>query len=386
MTIPMTIDRSADNESGSPEGEIGFDRAEKKGLTMTLKKNGCLCFISCVLWLTLLSCASSPPKREIPPGAAASVKGVEPSPQVRAMNEKLLMSVLSAKRTSSKDYRIGPDDLIEVNVFEDEKLNKTVRVSSQGNVSLPLIGILRVKGLTGSEMEKEIRDLLADKYLQDPHVSIFIKEYHNQRVSMMGAVTKPGVYDVTGEKTVLDLLSLAGGIRDDAGKMLFLIRPPSMNGDENKKGKEPEAEAAKTLTAGLEELLIKGDLSLNFTLEHGDVINIPPAGKVFVGGLVQSPGGFAMSKSMTLSQAIAVAGGLSVKADASETRIFRYAGRGDQKEVLTFNAYAIQKGQTSDPYLQENDVIFVPRSGTKTVLIEIWEFMKGPLSAFSVWE
>jgi polysaccharide export outer membrane protein len=356
MTIPMTIDRSADNESGSPEGEIGFDRAEKKGLTMTLKKNGCLCFISCVLWLTLLSCASSPPKREIPPGAAASVKGVEPSPQVRAMNEKLLMSVLSAKRTSSKDYRIGPDDLIEVNVFEDEKLNKTVRVSSQGNVSLPLIGILRVK------------------------------EYHNQRVSMMGAVTKPGVYDVTGEKTVLDLLSLAGGIRDDAGKMLFLIRPPSMNGDENKKGKEPEAEAAKTLTAGLEELLIKGDLSLNFTLEHGDVINIPPAGKVFVGGLVQSPGGFAMSKSMTLSQAIAVAGGLSVKADASETRIFRYAGRGDQKEVLTFNAYAIQKGQTSDPYLQENDVIFVPRSGTKTVLIEIWEFMKGPLSAFSVWE
>ena len=95
-----------------------------------------------------------------------------------------------SKRTSSQDYRIGPDDLIEVTVFEDEKLNKTVRVSSQGNISLPLIGILRVKGLTGSEMEKEIRDLLAEKYLQDPHVSVFIKEYHNQRISVMGAVTK----------------------------------------------------------------------------------------------------------------------------------------------------------------------------------------------------
>jgi len=353
---------------------------------MTLKKNGWLCFVTCVLWLALFACASTPPpQKDIPPGSPASVKGVEPSPQVRAMNEKLMMSVLSANRTSSKDYRIGPDDLIEVNVFEDEKLNKTVRVSSQGNVNLPLIGVLRVKGLTGSEMEKEIRDLLAEKYLQDPHVSVFIKEYHNQRISMLGAVTKPGVYDVTGEKTVLDLLSLAGGIRDDAGKMLFLIRPPKMDEDAAKKGKDPEAETAKTFTAGLEELLIKGDFSLNFTLEHGDVINIPPAGKVFVGGLVQRPGGFTMDKAMTLTQAIAVAGGMSTKADGTETRIFRYSGRGDQKEVLTFNAYAIEKGQTGDPYLQENDVIFVPRSGTKTVLLEMWDFFKGPLSAFSVW-
>jgi polysaccharide export outer membrane protein len=272
-----------------------------------------------------------------------------------------------------------------VTVFEDEKLNKVVRVSSQGNVNLPLIGVLRVRGLTGSEMEKEIRDLLAEKYLQDPHVSVFIKEYHNQRISMLGAVTKPGVYDVTGEKTVLDLLSLAGGIRDDAGKMLFLIRPPKMDEDAAKKGKEPEAATAKTFTAELEELLIKGNLNLNFALEHGDVVNIPPAGKVFVGGLVQNPGGFTINKTMTLTQAIAVAGGLSTKADGTETRIFRYSGRGDQKEVLTFNAYAIEKGQTSDPYLQENDVIFVPRSGTKTVLLEMWDFFKGPLSAFSVW-
>ena len=149
--------------------------------------------------------------------------------------------------------------------------------------------------------------------------------------------------------------------------MLFLIRPPSLDGDGGKKGKEPEAQLPKTFTADLEELLIKGDLSLNFPLLHGDVINIPPAGKMFVGGLVIRPGGFTLEKRMTLSQAIAVAGGLSSKADASETRIFRYSGKGEQKEVLTFNAYAIQKGEVSDPYLQENDVVFIPRSGTKTV-------------------
>ena len=139
----------------------------------------------------------------------------------------------------------------------------------------------------------------------------------------------------------------------------------------------------KTFTADLEELLIKGDLSLNFPLLHGDVINIPAAGKVFVGGLVTRPGGFPLEKRMTLSQSIAVAGGLSSKADASETRIFRYSGKGEQKEVLTFNIYSIEKGEVSDPYLQENDVVFVPRSGTKTVLLEMWDFFKGHIGALA---
>jgi len=340
-------------------------------------------FVGLVFFFFINSCASKAPPKEIPSGPSA--KEIESSKQIRAMNEKLLMSVLSAKRTSSQDYKIGPDDLIEVTVFEDEKLNKTVRVSSQGNVSLPLIGILRVKGLSAGEMEKEVRELLKERYFQDPHVNIFIKEYHNQRISVMGAVTKPGVYDVTGEKTVLDLLSLAGGLKDDAGKLLFVIRPPSLDGDGGKKGKDPEDQVPKTFTADLEELLIKGDLKLNFPLLHGDVINIPLAGKIFVGGLVLRPGGFSLEKRMTLSQAITVAGGLSSKADAAETRIFRYSGKGEQKEVLTFNAYAIEKGEAVDPYLQENDVIFVPRSGTKTVLMEIWDFFKSHVGAVPVY-
>ena len=144
------------------------------------------------------------------------------------MNERILMSALSSRRDLYRDYKIGPEDLLEISVFEDEKLNKSVRVSSQGNISLPLLGILKVKGLTANELEKEIRDLLAEKYFQDPHVSVFIKEYRNQRISVMGAVEKPGVYDVTGQKTVLDILAMAGGLKEDAGQLLFLIRPPKL--------------------------------------------------------------------------------------------------------------------------------------------------------------
>jgi len=330
-------------------------------------------------WVLMVSCATSPPpKGDVSP--EVSMKEIESSRQVKEMNEKLMMSAMSSKRSLSQDYRIGPDDLLEITVFEDEKLNKTVRVSSQGNISHPLLGILKVKGLTGSELEKEIRDLLTEKYMNDPHVSVFIKEYRNQQISLMGAVTKPGVYDFTGQKTVLDLLAMAGGLRDDAGSLLFLIRTP--NPEASKKEKGFDDQKPKSYVIGLEELLIKGDQRMNLPLLHGDVVNVPPAGKIFVGGEVRSPGGFIITKNMTLSQAITLAAGFTSKAEGSETRIFRYSGKGNEKEMLTFNVYTIQKGQAEDPAVKENDIVFVPKSGTKTVMVEFWDILKGRITGF----
>ena len=168
--------------------------------------------IGLTVLLSIVSCASPPSsKRGVIP-LDSQIKETESSRQVRLMNERILMSALSSKRDLYRDYKIGPEDLLEISVFEEEKLNKIVRVSSQGNISLPLLGIIRVKGLTATELEKEIRDLLAEKYLQDPHVSVFIKEYRNQRISVIGAVEKPGVFDVTGQKTILDMLAMAGGL------------------------------------------------------------------------------------------------------------------------------------------------------------------------------
>jgi polysaccharide export outer membrane protein len=283
------------------------------------------------------------------------------------MNEKLLMSSFSAGRSSNRDYKIGPQDLLEISVFEVEKLNKTVRVSSQGNVNLPLIGVLKVKGLTPEELEKEIRSLLAEKYLQDPHVSVLIKEFRNQRISVMGSVKNPGVFDVTGTRTILDLLAMAGGLREDAGQLLFLLRPPREE-ELSQKGKGDDDRRPETFVIDLEGLLVEGNLRLNVSLLHGDVINIPVSGRVFVGGEVKSPGGFVKGRKMTLGQAIILAGGLNFSANGSDTKIFRYSEKGTDKEVLTFNIYAIQKGREKDPYLQENDIIVVPQSGVKAFL------------------
>jgi polysaccharide export outer membrane protein len=312
---------------------------------------------------------------------------IESSKQVKAMNERILMSGLSSKRDPYRDYKIGPEDLLEINVFEVEKLNKTVRVSSQGNVSLPLLGILRVRDLTAYELEKEIRDLLAEKYLQDPQVSVFIREYRNQQISVIGAVEKPGVYEVKGQKTVLDMLAMAGGLaggpKENAGPLLFLVRPPRLEdgpSKEEKESKEKESneETAKTFVIDLEELLIRGDLTLNLPLTHGDVISIPSSGKIFVGGEVRSPGGFPLSgKKMTVSQAITLAGGLKYEANASETKIFRYSEKGTERETFSVDVYSIQKGEAEDTNLRENDIIVVPKHGLKAFLTGFRDTVKG---------
>jgi protein involved in polysaccharide export with SLBB domain len=145
------------------------------------------------------------------------------------------------------------------------------------------------------------------------------------------------------------------------------------------KGKiDADEQSPKTLIIDLEELLVKGGLSLNLPLTHGDVINIPVSGKIFVGGEVVKPGGFPLKgKRMTVNQAIAVAEGLKPEANGSETKIFRYSEKGGKKEILSVNVYAIQKGTSDDFYLKENDIVIVPKSGSKAFLIGLRDTIKG---------
>ena len=339
----------------------------------------CIFFLPGIVCVALvLSCASSSSdQKEVNPSTLPTQE-IESSKHLKAMNERILMSSLVWGKGLYRDYKIGPEDLIEISVFEEEKLNKTVRVSSQGNISLPLLGILRVKGLTANELEKEIRELLAEKYLQNPNVSVFIKEYRSQRISVMGAVEKPGVFDVNGQKTILDLLGMAGGLKEDAGQLLFLIRVPKIEEEMSPGRKDSEVTKPNTFVIDLEELLVKGDLTLNLALTNGDVINIPVSGKVFVGGQVRSPGGFPLrGKRLTLSQAIALAGGLTPKAAGSETKILRYSEKETDREIHSADVYAIQKGEERDVYLRENDIVIVPMSGTKAFLIELRDTVKG---------
>jgi len=332
----------------------------------------------CLLFGFLLnSCASGPISPQLVTPQEIQKKEIESARQVKEMNEKLLMGNLASSKTFGEDYKIGPEDLIEITVFEVDKLNKTVRVSAKGDISLPLLGVLKVKGLTATELEKKVTDLLAEKYLKDPYVTVFIKEYRNQRISVIGMVEKPGVFEVSGQKTVLGMLAMAGGLKEEAGRLLFLIRPHDLNEDVLKEMGGFAQQPPLTLVIDLEELLIKGDLTLNVPTKAGDVINIPASGKVFVGGAVVRPGGFPLKgKKLTVTQAIALGEGLKTEADGSEIKIFRFSGTGYEKEVISVNYDAIVKGQANDLFLKENDILIVPISGVKSVWAGFRDFFR----------
>jgi polysaccharide export outer membrane protein len=110
------------------------------------------------------------------------------------------------------DYRIGPSDLLEVSVFQVPELSRTVRVNGRGELTLPLIGQIRAGGLTGQQLEERIAQKLKAAYLQDPQVSVFIKEFVSQRVTVSGSVTKPGVFPVSGRTTLMQAITMAGGL------------------------------------------------------------------------------------------------------------------------------------------------------------------------------
>jgi polysaccharide export outer membrane protein len=171
---------------------------------------------------------------------------------------------------------------------------------------------------------------------------------------------------------------MAGGLKEDAGPLLFLIRPPQPEEGISRGEKDSEPMKPNTFVIDLEELLVKGDLSLNLLLIHGDVINIPISGKIFVGGEVKRPGGFPLKgKKVTVSQAIAMAEGLKPEASGGEAKIFRSSGKGNEREILTADIYAIQKGQSEDPTLKENDILIVPKSGTKAFFFGVLDAVKG---------
>ncbi len=122
------------------------------------------------------------------------------------------------------DYRIGRQDLLEISVFDVDELDQTVRVADDGSITMPLLGTLNVSGLTRTELEQSIARLLAERYVRNPQVTVFVKEYTSKQIAVSGAVKKPGTYEMMGRKTLLEMLSMAGGLDSDFGKQIIIFR------------------------------------------------------------------------------------------------------------------------------------------------------------------
>lgn len=257
-----------------------------------------------------------------------------------------------AQEKQTMEYKIGPRDLLDISVFGLKELNKTVRVSEDGKITLPLLGEVEVEGLTKTELEEKLSQLLEEEYLQNPQVTVFIREYQSKRVSVLGAVEEPRPYELLGRQTLLQLISQAGGLTKDAGDEIIVIRPL------------PDG-TSTSLKISIDDLFLKGDAKLNIPLEANDIINIPAVKIVFiyVFGQVKRPGAIEVRKSNipTLLQAIAQAGGFSERASKGGVLIKRIDKDGKEIQIKV-NVKDIIKGKKKRIQLMENDVVFVPET------------------------
>jgi len=256
------------------------------------------------------------------------------------------------QENQGREYRIGAKDLLEISVFGLDEMSQTVRVSEKGKITLPLLGEIEVEGLTKARLEKKLSQLLEEKYLQNPQVTVFIKEYQSKRVFMLGAVEKPGPYELLGNQTLLQFISQAGGLTSDVGDEIIIFR--QLHDGSN-----------KSLRIPIDDLILEGDTSLNIALEPNDIVNIPADKVIFiyVFGQVKKPGVLEVKKSNTptLLRAIAQAGGFSDRASKSGVIINRVGQNGKEIQIKV-NVKEIIKGKRKDVQLKKNDIVYVPET------------------------
>ncbi|HVH70623.1 MAG TPA: polysaccharide biosynthesis/export family protein [Candidatus Dormibacteraeota bacterium] len=287
-----------------------------------------------------------------------------------------------------QDYRIGFDDVLDISVFEAQELNREVRVSSAGEISLPLLDSVHVAGLTPRELELVLQELLRRTYMKDPHVSVFVREMQSHPVSVLGAVRRPGVFQVRGSKTLLEILSLAEGLADDAGETVIIMRGAGLqNGassntdkasptEENTEAEDGTVQKApnKDLSSegivqvNLKYLLDSSDFRQNPIVNPGDIVKVLRAGIVYVVGEVQRPGGFTMksNEKMSVLQVIALSGGLTRTASKAGVRIIRTDEQSGERAQTQIDLSKILAGKAPDPVLEPRDIVFVSNSATKT--------------------
>lgn len=260
-------------------------------------------------------------------------------------------------------YRIGPGDVLKITVYGHEDLTRLGVVAADGRMPFPLIGAVHAAGLSPTELEARLRQLLGKDYLVDPQVTIAVQEYRSQKVFVLGEAEKPGTYPLTGRATLLDVLSQAGGPGKTAASHVVVVRFPKSEAPVT-----PGTAGSTTLRASLKKLLA-GDAGENLVLESGDTIYLPRQTSFFVLGEVKKPGAFTLEKETSALEAVTLAGGFTERAAPTVAKILRKRPDGNQETL------AIDLGG-GDPRAREfsvveGDTILVPTGNSFYVMGEV---------------
>lgn len=290
-------------------------------------------------------------------------------------------------RTDPALYRLGPGDEIKVEQQNADELDgKTARIDDLGYVNMPLTGRVHLAGLTLQEAEKALAVPLGN-YLLHPDPVISITEYRSQPVSVLGAVNTPGVIQLQGRKTLLEMLSLAGGVRPDAGTEIEVTRRLSYG---DLPLKNATKDATGQFTTGKIDLvsLLKGTSpESNIVLMPQDVISVPRAELIYVTGSVKKPGGFPLSTNGSISvlQAISLAEGVEPDASAKNARIVRSVDGDNDRQEIPVDVAGILSGKKPDFDLQPKDILFVPDSKSKKAGVRVAEAALQAAVGIAIW-
>lgn len=304
---------------------------------------------------------------------AASGQQKDETPQ--QTNEKI-QQLATLARAHPVDTPIGSGDLLHIDVFDVPELSRDVRVSDTGDISYPLIpGKVSVAGLSPFQLESKLEQLLVENGLvSHPQVSVFVKDQTSQPVTVVGAVKTPMVYQVIRPTTLLEVLSAAGGISDDAGSVVIVTRParPNVANAKPASATSDPSEDDQKITIRLQDLLESGDSVYNIEVYGGDTVSVPRAGIVYVLGFgVAQPGGYVLQghgAQVTVLKALALAHGLSSFAKADSAVIMRTNPATGQKDQIPVHIKQIENRKADDMAMRSNDILYVPDSAGKKVL------------------
>ncbi len=280
---------------------------------------------------------------------------------------------------------IGSGDLLSIEVFDVPELSRDVRVNETGFVAIPLIPVkVQAAGLTPFQFQDKLAELLqVNGLVTHPQITVTVKEQHSEPITVIGAVRAPLTVQAVHQMTLLQLLSQAGGIADDAGSKVLITRKPPLTEPNSTSDDSPAvgtmetpsantpAGTENTITIDLNELLDSGDPKYNIPLLGGDVVTVPRAGIVYAVGAVQHPGGFVMQsdrQQLTVLKVLSLAGGLTATAKGGSAMILRQPPGSQQRQQLPVDVKKILALKGEDMSLRQNDILYVPDSTGKHAL------------------
>jgi polysaccharide biosynthesis/export protein len=264
-------------------------------------------------------------------------------------------------------YLLGPNDQISlvVDQLPDDFTDKTFRIDQNGDLSVPMIGRIHAGGLTQAELEDQVRTRFGI-ILREPDIVVNVTEYASQPVSVLGAVNMPGIRQLQGGKTLFDVLSLAGGLRPDAGTTVKITRDLKWGAIPVPGATVSSSGLYSVATVRVKEVMQAAEV--NIAIRPGDTVFVPKAELVYAVGSVTMPGGFPIGESDTLTalQVVALAQGMVRTAAADRAKILRIVPGTSNRAEIPINLKLLMAGKAPDMSLLPEDILFVPNSGVKS--------------------